>query len=108
MTTMQWFILDGTQAIAAVALNPTEDGAPNVFPIAVTSASPGVGLNLNDLCEDFDPGEAVPLTGKKLLPNRIINDPEWQPYPNMIAYLLTLPTAQLENETIFLPVSEEV
>lgn len=101
MPTMNFFVLTPAERDIAVTLNgPTAA----IFPRAVDNASPGIGLNLNDQAINYDPGDPIALTGTLVAPKRIVDDPMYiEQCPDMIDYLLTLPFAALEPETIFAP-----
>jgi hypothetical protein len=104
MSTQNYFVLTAAQRSSAVALNG-ENCA--IDPRAIDSASPGSGINTNQDAIGFDVGDAVPLVGNYVAPVRIVNDPAYlAEVPDMITFLLTLPAALLENETIFLPPEE--
>lgn len=96
------FILTVAQRVTAISLH-----APlfaEVDPRAIDNASPGVGINLNDNATGVAAGEAVTLTGKYILPKRIVDDPLYQARcPDLITFLLTLPWCSVEPETIFAP-----
>ncbi len=80
------------------------NGVVEINPRAVDNASPGVGLNLNPDADNFDGGAVVPLAGKFVANKRIVDDPDYQAHaPDLVAFLLTLPWAMLEGETIFAP-----
>jgi hypothetical protein len=101
MATQNYFILTDAQRTAAVALNGEEY---KVAPKAVDATNPGAGLNINDQANGVALGEAVTLTGKFVVPWRVVNDSDYQAnVPDLVAYLLTLPGAMLEAETIFAP-----
>ena len=101
MTTQNYFVLTSAQRTTAIGLN-SEDAA--IDPRAVDSASPGSGINTNQDATGFGVGDPVALVGKFVAPVRIVNDPAYLAHvPDMVAFLLTLPSALLENETIFLP-----
>lgn len=94
-----YFILTSAERTTAMGFsNPSGE----IDPRSVDNESPGIGINLNDNASNYDPGEAVPLTGTYVAPKRIVDDAA---YGNSLkAFLLTLPWASLENETIFAPV----
>lgn len=101
MATQNYFIFTSAQRTAAMAFN---DPDASIDPVAVNTASPGSGINLNENADGIDAGDPVALTGKFVAPVRIVNDPAYiANVPGMITYLLDLPFALLENETIFLP-----
>lgn len=84
MSAQEYFIISPAQRDIAVGFN-TPDVA--VEPRAVDGISPGAGL-----------------AGKYVAPKRIADDPEYLRYaPGMVAFLLTLPYAALDTETIFAP-----
>lgn len=102
MPTMNFFVLTSAQRDIAVTLDDDENTI--IAPRAVDSATPGVGINLNDQAQDYTPGAAVTLAGTFAAPKRIVDDPSYQQYcPALITYLLTLPWCSLESETIFAP-----
>lgn len=101
MSIQNYFIITPAQRGVVVGFN-TQDVA--VEPRAIDNGSPGVGLNLNPAANGVPAGAAVTLTGNYVAPKRIVDDPEYQTYaPGMIAFLLTLPFAALEDATIFAP-----
>jgi hypothetical protein len=103
MSVQNMFIMDATERTAAEAFD-TDDVALGAR--AVDNASPGVGLNLNPDAANYAPGASVALTDKYVAPKRIVDDPDYQTYaPGLITYLLGLPWAALETETIFAPAS---
>ena len=102
MTTQNYFVLTPAQRTTAMGFI-TEDVA--IDPRAIDSASPGSGINTNQDATGFNVGDPVALAGNFVAPVRIVNDPEYLNFaPAMIAYLLSLPSSILENETIFLTV----
>ena len=101
MATQNYFILTDSERALAMGFN-TSDAM--IDPRAVDNDSPGVGINLNDNAQGYDPADPVALTDTYVAPKRIVDDPA---YPqDMKTYLLTLPWALLENETIFAPVED--
>lgn len=101
MSTQNYFVLTSAQRTTAMGFN---DPSAAIDPRAVDSASPGSGINTNQDATGFDVGDPIALVGQYVAPVRIVNDPEYLPHvPDMVAYLLTMPAALLENETIFLP-----
>ena len=101
MTTQNYFVLTSAQSTTAMSFN-TEEVA--VEPRAIDSASPGSGINTNQDATGFDVGDPINLTGKYVVPVRVVNDPDYLSLvPGMVAFLLTLPASILENETIFPP-----
>lgn len=97
------FILTAAQRTQAMSLDA--DGECEIDPRAVDNASPGVGLNLNDNAVGYAPGAPVTLTGTYVAPKHIVDDAQYKLYcPALLTYLLTLPWASLESETIFAPV----
>lgn len=102
MSVMNFFIFTSAQRTTSMGLDDDENAA--IAPRAIDNLSPGVGLNLNDSATDYDPGDPVTLTGTYVAPKRIVDDPAYQQYcPDLVTYLLTLPWAALETETIFAP-----
>lgn len=102
MTMQNQFILTPAQRAAALGLDA--DFVAEVDPRAVDNASPGTGLNLNDNAADYQPGDPVTLTGAFVLPKAIVDDPLYATNcPDLLAFLLTMPWASLETETIFAP-----
>ncbi|MBS7696280.1 MULTISPECIES: hypothetical protein [unclassified Chelatococcus] len=100
------FIITAAQKVTLEALsNPTSIPPVYIAPRAIDTASPGVGINLNPDAIEFEAGAVVELVGKFVAPKRIVDDADYQAYvPGMITYLLDLPYALLEAETIFAPV----
>lgn len=96
-----YFVLSASERTAAMAFNGEEVA---IDPRLIDSATPGSGINTNQDADGFDVGDAVPLIGNFVAPVRIVNDPEYLSLvPDMVAYLLGMPSAALEDETIFLP-----
>jgi hypothetical protein len=96
------FILTAAQRTTSMTLDA--DGLAEVDPRAIDNASPGVGINLNDAATGIAAGATVTLTGKYVLPKRIVDDPVYQANcPDLITFLLTLPWCTLEAETVFAP-----
>lgn len=102
MATQNYFILTEAERNTAIGFN--QPPAPEINPRAVDNTSPGVGINLNDNAANYGPGDPVGLTGTYVAPKRIVDDPTYG--APLKAYLLTLPWALLENETIFAPPPE--
>lgn len=101
MAIQNFFVLTSAQRVTSMGFNG-EDVAIN--PRAVDNGSPGVGINLNDNADDYDPADPVTLTGTYVAAKRIVDDPDYLTYaPGMVAFLLTLPWCTLETETIFAP-----
>ena len=98
--TQDWFILTADERTAAIAFNTQ---SAEIDPRAVDNANPGVAINLNPDATNYpDGGEVVTLVGNYVAPRRIVNDGN---YPaDMKTYLLTLPFAPLDSDTIFAPV----
>lgn len=97
--TQDMFILSASERTTAMGFNPP--GGPEIDPRAVDNASPGVGINLNPSATNYAAGAPVDLVGKYVAPKRIVDDPA---YPqNMKDFLLTLPWASLDSDTIFAP-----
>jgi hypothetical protein len=96
-----WFIL--TEAERTTAMGLIEPGGPEIDPRAVDGLSPGVGLNLNPDASGYAAGEPVALEGKYVQTRRIVTQ-SIPAYPEaMKTYLLTLPWASLDSDTIFIP-----
>lgn len=101
MTTQNYFILTESERDDVVALNTP---MYQVDPRIIDATSPGVGINTNDQAANYAIGDAVAVVGKYAAPVRIVNDPAYQASAAaMVAYLLGMPSALLENETIFAP-----
>lgn len=101
MTMQNYFVLTSVQRTAVMALNGEE---VTVDPRAIDSATPGSGINTNQDATGFGVGDAVALTGRFVAPVRIVNDPEYLSLASdIVTYLLDMPAAALEDETIFLP-----
>lgn len=101
MTTQNYFVMDATQRTAVIALNHP---SASIDPRQIDSASPGSGINTNQDADGFSVGDTIPLVGQYVAPVRIVNDPQYLLHvPDMVAFILELPAALLENETIFLP-----
>ncbi len=100
MATQDWFILTSAERTTAMGYNPP--GGPEIDPRAVDHETPGVGINLNPDATNYPlGGEVVALVGTYVAPRRIIDDIT---YPtDMKTYLLTLPFASLDSDTIFAP-----
>lgn len=94
-----YFVLTSAQRTTAMGLDTEEF---QIAPRLMDNASPGVGINLNDEADGVDPGEPVTLTGKYAAPKRIVDNPDYA--SGLKTFLLTLPWASLEDETIFAPV----
>lgn len=101
MPMMNFFVLTSAEVSTAEAFNTLD---AQIDPRAIDNLSPGAGINLNDEAAGYDPGEPVILTDCFVAPKRIVDDAS---YPSgMKTYLLTLPWASLEPETIFAPVED--
>lgn len=101
MAVQNFFVLTSAQRTTAMGWNG-EDVAINPRPI--DNASPGVGINLNDEADNYEPAAPVTLTNCFVAPKAIVDNPEYLTYaPSMVAFLLTLPWCTLELETIFAP-----
>jgi len=101
MALKNYFVITSSQRAYLIAMN-TPDAALN--PRAIDNGSPGVGINLNPEAVDYSPGAVVTLEGCYVTAKRAVDDPDYNFYvPGMVAYLLTLPWATLEDETIFAP-----
>ncbi|MBX3545602.1 hypothetical protein [Chelatococcus sp.] len=104
MAVQNFFIITAAQRDDLVAMNSPD---ASINPRAIDNTSPGIGINLNPDATGFEGGDAVDLVGKFAAPKRIVDDPDYQAYvPDMVAYLLDLPYALLEAETIFAPVTD--
>lgn len=102
MSVQNFFVLTASQRTAVMAWN---GGGVEIDPRPIDNSSPGVGLNLNDNAADYEPAEAVTLTGCFVAPKRVVDDPDYiQSAPQVVAYLLDKPFCMLETETIFAPV----
>ena len=102
MSTQVWAVF--TAAERAHALTIDDDAHFGIDPLPVSNANPGIGININPDAADFDPAEAVTLAGMFVAPKRMVDDPDCLTYcPALAAYMLTLPWAMLEHETIFAP-----
>jgi hypothetical protein len=91
MTTQAWIVMTVAQANAAVALNGGGIGVdPRTIdnPLAINIL--GIPLNLS------------PLTGKKVVPARLLNDPD---YARWVPTLGTYPIILMDSDVIFLPPS---
>ena len=96
-----FFIMTAGQRDDLMAMN---DPNASINPRAIDAEDPGTGTNLNPDAVGFAVGDPVTLAGKFAAPKRIVDDPDYQTYvPDMIVYLLNLPYALLETETIFAP-----
>jgi hypothetical protein len=105
MAILDFIILTAAEAAQAQTLDDDENAAIN--PRAVDGASPGLGVNLNDSASNYAVGAAVTLTRACVAPKRIVDDPAYQQRcPGLVTFLLTLPWASLETETIFAPPQE--
>lgn len=104
MPMQNFFILTSAQRTTAMGMD--DDSNYQIDPRAVDNSSPGVGINLNDNATSYVPAEPVTLTGCYVSPKRMVDDPDCVTYcPDIIPFLLTLPWASLETETIFAPVA---
>jgi hypothetical protein len=96
-----YFVLTAAERTTAMGFNTAEF---QVDPRAIDGATPGIGLNLNPDAASYAPGAPVTLVGNYIAPKRIVDDSDYQAnLPDLITYLLTLPWATLEDETIFAP-----
>lgn len=103
MTMLNFFVLTAAESAHAKTLDDNNNAT--IDPRAIDNATPGVGINLNDNALNYIPAAPVVLTATFVAPKRIVDDPAYQQYcPALITYLLTLPWASLETETIFAPV----
>lgn len=103
MSTQNYVILTAAQIDHAQTLD--DDANYQIGRQPVTNTAPGVGLNINPTAAEYPlGGEVVALAGCFVAPKRIVDDPECIAYaPGLRDYLLTLPWAMLEHETIFAP-----
>ncbi|CAH1658083.1 conserved hypothetical protein [Hyphomicrobiales bacterium] len=102
MAVQNFFVITADQRDDLIAMNSPD---ASINPRAIDNSSPGIGININPDATGVDAGEAVTLVGKFAAPKRIVDDADYQAYvPGMITYLLDLPYALLEAETIFAPV----
>jgi hypothetical protein len=99
MSTQNWFVLTPEQRAAAMAFNSPSG---EIDPRLVDGESPGVGININPDAVGFEPAAVVALDGMYVAPKRLVDLPGYSAEGK--AYLLTLPFALLESETIFAPV----
>jgi len=107
MATQNFFVMSASQRIIAVGYNQGAGGVA-IDPRLIDSSTPGAGINTNPDADGFGVGDPITLVGQYVAPVRIVNDPEYQrEVPEMVAFLLTLPSAILEVETIFLPPPED-
>lgn len=98
---MNFFVLTADELATAQGFNTPD---VQIGTRAVDNASPGVGINLNPDAANFLAGASVSLSNKYVAPKRVVDDPAYQTSaPGMIAFLLTMPWASLETETIFAP-----
>lgn len=107
MGMQNFFVLTAAQRMTAMSYN---GGEVAINPRAIDNTSPGVGINLNDNADGYDPGDVVPLSLDEnsdpafVAPKRIVDDPEYLTYASgTVSFLLTLPWCTLETETIFAP-----
>jgi len=107
MSTQQLFILTEEQRTQAMSFNNSDVGL-GVEPRRVDSATPGSGINLNENAVGYGVGDPVSLIGTYVTGYQLVNDPDYiANVPDMVAYLLTMPAAILEIESIFLPPSDD-
>jgi hypothetical protein len=108
MATQDWFILTGAERTTAMAFNPDPpDGSAEIDPRAIDAVSPGVGINLNPDATDYpDGGEVVTLVGKYVAPRRIVTQAIPAYSEGLKTFLMTLPVASLDSDTIFAPPPE--
>lgn len=105
MTTQNLVILTSSQLAYAQTLD--DDSNFQIGTRPVDNANPGVGININPDAVGVAAGDPVGLVGKFIAPKRIVDDPDCIIYaPDLATYLLTLPWAMLEAETIFAPVTD--
>jgi len=103
MTTQNWCILTAAQFATAESLDDDENYRIGNRP--VNNAAPGVGLNINPDATGIAAGAVVTLAGNYVCPKRMVDDPDCATHaPDLKAFLLTMPWATLESETIFAPV----
>lgn len=103
MSMINLFVMTAAQRTTAMGMDDDANAAIN--PRAIDNASPGVGINLNDLVTGVSPGDVVTLTGKYVVNKRIVDDPDYNYYcPTLGPWLLAnCPYCSLESETIFAP-----
>jgi hypothetical protein len=103
MATQDWFVLTDAERTTAMGFNADPpDGSAEIDPRAIDAESPGVGINLNPDATDYpDGGEVVTLVGKHVAPRRIANDSAYS--SELKTFLMTLPIAGLDSDTIFAP-----
>lgn len=105
MGTQSFLVFTSAQRTTAMGLD--DDANAAIDPRAVDNASPGVGLNLNDLSSEYDPGDPVTLTSCFVAPKRIIDDPDYNHYcPDLVDYLKELPFCLLDSDAIFAPIED--
>lgn len=99
MATQSFIVLTSAERTAAVALNNENGG---VDPRAVDNELAGHGINTNPAAS-VAVGAGVDLTGKYVVPTRVLNDPENDRFD---AVLGPLPRCILDVDVIFAPVVE--
>src|SRR5262245_40415287 len=96
---MQLIIFTAAECDAAKALDA--DGECEIDPRAVDAADPGTAVDLNT-------GAEIALVGHNVAPRAIVDAPAYQRRcPQLIAYLLTLPYAELDPAQVFAPVADD-
>jgi hypothetical protein len=105
MATQDWFILTEAENTTATAFNADPpDGSAEISPEAISAVSPGVGINLNPDATGYpDGGEVVTLVGNYVAPRRIVTQAIPAYSEGLKAFLMTLPVASLDSDTIFAP-----
>jgi hypothetical protein len=110
MATQDWFILTKAQVTTLGGLPKVPPINAEVTPRAVDAASPGIGINLNPEATDYPVGgEVVTLItvtepdgdGSYVAPRRVVNDDAHSAETK--AFLMTMPIAGLDSDTIFAP-----
>lgn len=105
MTIQNFVVLTAAQLAHAQTLD--DDANYQIGTRAIDNANPGIGLNINPDATGFASGAVVTLVGMYVAPKRMVDDPDCVTYaPDLRTYLLTLPWAMLESETIFAPPGE--
>jgi hypothetical protein len=104
MATQDWFVLTEAEAETALSFNANPpDGSEELSGRAIDAISPGVGLNLNPDATNYESGEAVSLSGKFVVPRKIVTQGQTIYSEAARSWLSTLPCATIDNDTIFAP-----